>query len=84
VAAARGITVAQVSLAWLLGRKGVSSILMGATKLHQLEDNLGAADVVLTDEEMRKLNAATAIKPLYPSSDWVEPDRRVARALGLR
>lgn len=84
VAAARGITVAQVSLAWLLGRQGVSTVLMGATKLHQLEDNLGAADIVLTAAEMQKLDEATAIKPLYPSSDWIEPDRRVAKALGLR
>jgi aryl-alcohol dehydrogenase-like predicted oxidoreductase len=84
VVAARAISVAQVSLAWLLRRKGVSSVLMGATKLHQLEDNLGAADIVLSDEEMRKLNDATAIKPLYPSSDWIEPDRRAAKALGRR
>ncbi len=84
VAAARSISVAQVSLAWLLGRKGVSSVLMGATKLHQVEDNLGAADIILSDEEMRKLNDATAIKPLYPSSDWIEPDRRATKALGRR
>jgi aryl-alcohol dehydrogenase-like predicted oxidoreductase len=81
VAAARGISVAQLSLAWLLNRPGVSSVLMGATKLQQLEDNLGAADIVLTGEEMRRLDEATAIKPLYPSSDWIEPDRRVAKAL---
>jgi diketogulonate reductase-like aldo/keto reductase len=57
---------------------------MGATKLHQLEDNLGAADIVLTAEDMQKLNDATAIKPIYPSSDWIEPDRRLAKALGRR
>src|SRR6516165_6358760 len=58
VAAARGISVAQLSLAWLLNRPGVSSVLMGATKLHQLEDNLGSADIVLTGEEMRRLDEA--------------------------
>jgi aryl-alcohol dehydrogenase-like predicted oxidoreductase len=84
VAAARAVTVAQVSLAWLLGRKGVSSVLMGATKLHQLDDNLAAAGIVLSAEEMRKLDDATAIKPIYPSSDWIEPDRRAAKALGRR
>lgn len=84
VAASRGVSVAQISLAWLLGRQGVSSVLMGATKLHQLNDNLGAADIVLNAAEMRKLDEATAIKPLYPSSDWIEPDRRVAKALGRR
>jgi len=57
---------------------------MGATKLHQLDDNLGAADIALTAAEMQRLNDATAIKPLYPSSDWIEPDRRAAKALGQR
>ena len=84
VAAARGATVAQISLAWLLGRKDVSSVLMGATKLHQLEDNLGAGDLVLSDDEMRRLDDATALKPLYPSSDWIVPDRRVAKAPGQK
>lgn len=84
LAQARGISVAQLSLAWLLGRPGVSSVLMGATKLHQLEDNLGAADIVLTPEEMHQLDAATAINPIYPSSDWIQPDRRAARALGQK
>lgn len=84
VAQARQVSVAQLSLAWLLGRKSVTSVLMGATKMHQLEDNLGSADIVLTPEEMQRLDAATAIKPLYPSSDWIEPDRRAARALGLK
>ncbi len=81
LAEARGISVAQLSLAWLLGRQGVSSVLLGATKLHQLEDNLGAADIVLSAEDMRKLDDATAIKPLYPSSNWIEPDRRLTKAL---
>lgn len=82
VAQSRSISVAQASLAWLLGRSGVSSVLMGATKLHQLEDNLGAAAIVLSDAETRKLDEATAIRPIYPSSDWIAPDRRAARALG--
>jgi len=55
---------------------------MGATKLHQLQDNLGAADIVLDPSEMDRLNEATAIKPLYPSSDWIKPDRLLAKALG--
>ena len=65
----------------ILARPGVTSVLLGATKLHQLDDNLGAADVVLTDEDMAQLGAATAIAPTYATSQWVAPDRRVVRAL---
>jgi aryl-alcohol dehydrogenase-like predicted oxidoreductase len=82
IAEARGISVAQASLAWLLRKPGVTSVLLGATKLHQLEDNLGSADVVLSDEDMAKLDAATAIETIYATSQWVAPDRRVARAIG--
>jgi aryl-alcohol dehydrogenase-like predicted oxidoreductase len=81
IAAARSASVAQVAIAWLLARSGVASVLLGATKLQQLEDNLGAAEVKLSAEEMAELDAATAITPIYPSSDWIAPDRRVSKAL---
>ena len=41
-----GLTTAQLAIAWLLRRKEVSSVITGATKLKQLEENLGAADAV--------------------------------------
>jgi len=83
LASARGISVAQLSIAWLLAKPGVSSVLMGATKRHQIDDNLGAADIVLDAAELQQLDAATTIRPQYPSSDWIQPDFRMARALGL-
>ena len=58
----------------------VDSVLLGATKIHQLEDNLGAVDVVLTAEDLARLDEATKIQPIYPSSNWVEIDT-VARYL---
>jgi aryl-alcohol dehydrogenase-like predicted oxidoreductase len=82
IAAARAITVPQVALAWLLARPGVTSVLVGATKLHQLEDNLGAVDAALTEADMAELDAATRIEPIYATAQWIEPDRKVARALG--
>jgi aryl-alcohol dehydrogenase-like predicted oxidoreductase len=81
IAASRSISVPQLAIAWLLARPGVSSVLIGATKLHQLDDNLGAADVKLHETDIAELDAATAIPPIYPSSDWITPDRNVARAL---
>ena len=79
IAAARGCTVAQVALAWLLSKESVSSILIGATKVHQLEDNLGAADVTLTAEDLKVLEDVTALPPL--PADGTAPDRVTQKAL---
>ncbi|WP_305097537.1 aldo/keto reductase [Croceibacterium aestuarii] len=66
VAKARGCTVAQVALAWLLKQPAVSTVIVGAKRADQLEDNLGSVDVDLTEEDMSKLNAASALAPEYP------------------
>lgn len=66
VAEARGATVAQVALAWLLAQKGVTSIIIGAKKMSQLEDNLQAANITLTADELAQLSATTAPPKLYP------------------
>jgi aryl-alcohol dehydrogenase-like predicted oxidoreductase len=55
VAAARGVPAAQVALAWLLHRPGVTAPIVGATRLGHLHDALAAADLRLSDEEMRQL-----------------------------
>lgn len=68
LAASRGVSLAQIALAWLLARDELTSIILGAAKPHQLEDNLGALDVVLNDDERALLDAATAPKPIYPHS----------------
>jgi aryl-alcohol dehydrogenase-like predicted oxidoreductase len=60
-------SVAQISLAWLLSKPVVSSIIVGATKPHQLEDNLKSVNVKLTDSEIAELDAMTAPAPLYPN-----------------
>jgi len=52
---ARSISVARVALAWLLAKPHVTSVIIGAKRIDQLEDNLGAANVVLTDEELARL-----------------------------
>ena len=60
VAAAHGVDHAQVSLAWLEARPAVTSVILGARTRAQLADNLGAADVVLTAEEIEHLDAVSA------------------------
>ena len=66
---AKGASVAQVALAWLLAKPVVSSVILGASKLAQLDDNLGAADVVLSSDEVAELDKITASPPTYPG--WV-------------
>jgi aryl-alcohol dehydrogenase-like predicted oxidoreductase len=67
IAAAHEASVSQLAIAWLLARAAVSSILLGATKLAQLEDNLAAVDVTLTDAQIAELDAATPPPPVYPN-----------------
>ncbi|HWH13416.1 MAG TPA: aldo/keto reductase [Miltoncostaeaceae bacterium] len=66
IAGARGVPVAQVALAWLLRRPGVTSLIVGARNEAQLTDNLGAAQLRLDDEEMRRLDVASAPRLPYP------------------
>jgi aryl-alcohol dehydrogenase-like predicted oxidoreductase len=60
IAAAHGATAAQVSLAWLAAQPAVTSVILGARTAAQLKDNLGAADLVLTDEDLRTLDTVSA------------------------
>jgi len=55
VAAERGVPSAQVALAWLLHRPGVTAPIVGATKPRHLEDALAAEDLVLTEDEIQRL-----------------------------
>lgn len=66
IAQEHNASAAQVSLAWLLHQPGVSTVIVGARKLGQLEDNLGAVNLKLSDEELNRLNEVSALKPEYP------------------
>jgi len=66
IASARGVSAAQVSLAWLLGRPGISSLVIGARTDEQLADNLAAASLELSAEERARLDAVSAPPLLYP------------------
>ena len=67
MAARHQATVPQIALAWLLAKPHVSTILLGASKLSQLDDNLGAANVTLSPQEVADLDKLTAPTPLYPN-----------------
>ena len=66
IAVRHGASVAQVALAWLLAKDAVSSVILGATKLEQLDDNLASARLTLTREDVAELDAATPLPPAYP------------------
>jgi aryl-alcohol dehydrogenase-like predicted oxidoreductase len=59
VASSRGVTMAQVALAWVVDRPMVSSVILGARTVEQLQDNLGAAGLHLSEEETAQLDAAS-------------------------
>ena len=66
VAESHGVSAAQVSLAWLMGRPGVASVIVGARTEEQLQDNLGAAELQLADEERARLDEVSLPPLLYP------------------
>ncbi len=66
IAGAHDVSPAQVALAWLLGRPGVASVVVGARTDEQLADNLGAADLTLEDDERTRLDELSAPPLLYP------------------
>jgi aryl-alcohol dehydrogenase-like predicted oxidoreductase len=58
---------AQVALAWLLSRQHVTSILVGASKISQLQENLGATALTLNDDEIATLDKLTEPQAIYPN-----------------
>jgi aryl-alcohol dehydrogenase-like predicted oxidoreductase len=66
IADERGVPAAQVALAWLLGRQGVASVIVGARTEEQLADNLEAAELELSEEERRRLDEVSAPPLIYP------------------
>lgn len=82
IAAAHGVSVAQVSLAWLLTRPVVTSVIIGAKQPAQLDDNLGAVELarVLTAEEIAALDQASQLPGEYPG--WMVAYQATGRAPG--
>ncbi len=60
IAAKKQATPAQIALAWLLAQKPWIVPIPGTTKLHRLQENLGAADLSLTSEDLREIETAAS------------------------
>ena len=69
IALRQGVSVAQVALAWQLHKPYVSSVIIGAKRIEQLEDNLHAVQVKLSAEEMSAIDSASQLAPEYP--EWI-------------
>jgi len=78
MAAAKGSSVAQLALAWLLHQPAVSSVIIGANSIAQLDDNLKSVDVQFTAEELQKLDEASKLPPEYPGwmLEFTKGDRK--------
>ena len=66
IAEKRGVSVAQVALAWLLQRKVVSSVIIGAKRVEQLDDNIAATAIRFDVEELAALDQVSALPAEYP------------------
>jgi len=66
IATARGVSVAQIALAWLLHQPAVTSVIIGAKKPEQLADNIGATRVELGADELARLDAVSKLPSEYP------------------
>jgi aryl-alcohol dehydrogenase-like predicted oxidoreductase len=80
IAKAHGCSPARVSLAWLMAKPVVTSVIIGAKRLDQLQDNLAAIELTLTRDELRQLDEVSTLAPEYPG--WVLPFQGADR-LGL-
>jgi aryl-alcohol dehydrogenase-like predicted oxidoreductase len=70
IAQAHDCSPARISLAWLLA-KLVTSVIIGAKRLDQLQDNLAAVDLKLTEDEIKQLDEVSTLPPEYPG--WMLP-----------
>jgi len=66
VAAAHGVSVARVALAYVLAKPWVTTVIIGARNTEQVEDNIAASQLRLTAEQLTKLDEVSALAPEYP------------------
>ncbi|WP_312952470.1 aldo/keto reductase [Superficieibacter sp.] len=66
IADSKGVSVAQIALAWLLHQPVVSSVIIGAKRPEQLTDNIAATEIRFSDDELKQLDTVSALPPEYP------------------
>ena len=66
IAQAKDVSVAQIALAWLLHQAAVTSVIIGAKRAEQLDDNIAATAIALSGEELAALDKVSALPAEYP------------------
>ncbi|MBK6008517.1 aldo/keto reductase [Ramlibacter ginsenosidimutans] len=79
---ARGVSVAQIALAWLLHQPQVTSVIVGAKRPEQLADNIAATEVQLSPEDLGRIHAVSKLRPEYPG--WMFERQGEARRRQLQ
>jgi aryl-alcohol dehydrogenase-like predicted oxidoreductase len=77
IAKAHDCSAARIALAWVLSKPLVTSVIIGAKRLDQLQDNLAAVDVQLAPDEIKQLDDVSALPPEYPG--WMLPRQSATR-----
>ena len=77
IAKAHNTSVATIALAWVLAKPFVTSVIIGAKRIEQLEENMAAADLRLGEEQMKQLDEVSALPPEYPG--WMIPFQNANR-----
>ncbi|MGQ4427085.1 aldo/keto reductase [Streptomyces violaceoruber] len=70
VAARHEVSPARVAIAWLLARRAVTSVIVGARKMDQLQDNIAASDLVLSEQDIAELDDVSRPAVAYPN--WIQ------------
>lgn len=71
----KGVSVARIALAWLLHQSHVTSVIVGAKTINQLDDSIGSIEVSLSPDELAELDAVSKLRPEYPA--WMQRTRDV-------
>ena len=66
IAGGKGVSVAQIALAWLLHQRAVTSVIVGAKRVEQLDDNIAATQVELSADDLAKLDEVSRLPSEYP------------------
>ncbi|WP_114195161.1 aldo/keto reductase [Edaphovirga cremea] len=85
IAGSRGVSAAQIALAWLISRPSVTSVIVGARSEEQLQDNLHSANLILNTEELKRLDEISLPTLIYPYWHQAQtaPDRLSPADLSL-
>ncbi|MGG4047149.1 aldo/keto reductase [Paenibacillus favisporus] len=79
IAKTRESTVARIALAWVLNQPAVTSVIVGAKRPDQLQDNLKASGIVLTVDELARLDEVSRLPIEYPAWPFMEEDDSIIR-----